>query len=164
MQLFLVRGGSARAVLYALCSKGVRRIVLINRNEARAKKLAREFRKLFKKTEIEAKALGGLNRKEVLKEADLVVNTTSVGLKTKDKALLGLTDIPIRGKKQKVFFDLIYKPKETAFLKLAKKRGHRTVNGAGMLAYQGARSLEYWTGKKAPMDYMKLVLLNELEK
>ena len=65
--------------------------------------------------------------------------------------------------KKKLFFDLIYRPPKTRFLKVAEKRGHRILNGLGMLVLQGARSFEYWTQKKAPVPLMRRALLQSLK-
>jgi shikimate dehydrogenase len=59
--------------------------------------------------------------------------------------------------------DLVYNPALTPFLKTAKKKGHGTLNGLGMLLYQGARALEYWTGRKAPVSVMRQALLGALK-
>ena len=59
--------------------------------------------------------------------------------------------------------DLIYNPAVTPFLKSAKKKGHKTLNGLGMLLYQGARAWEFWTGRKAPVREMRQALLRALK-
>jgi shikimate dehydrogenase len=59
--------------------------------------------------------------------------------------------------------DLIYRPSETPLLRLARARGCRTLNGAGMLLHQGAQALELWTGRKAPVSIMRQALAEELE-
>jgi shikimate 5-dehydrogenase len=61
-------------------------------------------------------------------------------------------------------YDLIYNPCETKLLKMAKKRGARVSNGLGMLLYQGARSFEIWTGKKAPVETMRRALKEGVRK
>jgi shikimate dehydrogenase len=55
-------------------------------------------------------------------------------------------------------YDMIYRPAETTFLKLAKAGGCRTANGLGMLLYQGAKALELWTGLTAPVAKMREAL------
>ncbi len=57
-----------------------------------------------------------------------------------------------------VVSDLIYQPPETPLLKEARARGCRTLNGLGMLLYQGVRAFELWTGRKAPVPVMREVL------
>jgi len=55
-------------------------------------------------------------------------------------------------------YDMIYRPAETAFLKAARSVGCRTANGLGMLLYQGAKALELWSGKPAPLEIMRRAL------
>ena len=59
--------------------------------------------------------------------------------------------------------DLIYNPAETPFLRSAKKKGHRILNGLPMLLYQGVRAFEIWTGRSAPIKEMKTALLAALK-
>lgn len=154
-------GGAARAVLYGLAEKKAECVFLVNRNKVRAKKLALEFEKLFPKTFFEAiddKAIV----KAVLSGSDLVINATSLGLNPKDPAVMDEAMICPAGKRPKLFFDLIYKPAETRFLRLARLKGHKTLNGLGMLLYQGAKAFECWTGKKAPVSVMRKTLLQAL--
>ncbi len=148
--LVIGAGGASRAVLYALASNGVKSIAIRNRTASKASRLARDFKKLFPKT------LFSVSKNSDLNGFDLIVNTTTVGLHKTDKALISVRDLPRQGKKY--FVDLIYNPAETPFLKLARKKGHKTLNGLPMLLYQGARAFEIWTGKKAPVDTMREVL------
>lgn len=57
-----------------------------------------------------------------------------------------------------VVLDIVYVPRETALLKLAKEAGCRTLNGLGMMLFQGAAAFKLWTGKEMPIEYMKEVL------
>ncbi len=88
---------------------------------------------------------------------DLVVNATSVGLRPSDPTLVP----PKLFHKKALFVDLIYNPRQTEFLRLAKKSGHRTLNGLGMLVYQGAEAFRLWTGRKAPVKVMKEALIKQ---
>lgn len=161
--LILGSGGSSKAVIYALARSGVKSITIANRTQSKVQALIRRFKKLFPKVVWGQIGLDKEDLKTAVRDADLVVNTTSVGLKPKDKALLSVTLIPKAGPRKKLFYDLIYNPAETKFLKTAKLRGHQTLNGAGMLAAQGAKSLECWTGKKAPLKLMYQTLLKALK-
>jgi shikimate dehydrogenase len=154
--LVLGAGGAARAVLYALASRGVKAIAILNRTETRAQELIRDFAPRFPKTCFFSVPSADLE------PFDLIVNTTSLGLHTKDKPVLGSRDIPSAVRGKKYFVDLIYSPAETAFLKEARKKGHRTLNGLPMLLYQGARAFEIWTGKKAPLETMRRALHERL--
>ncbi len=159
--LVLGAGGAARAVSYALASHGIQSIAVWNRTEERTQGLIHDFSKLFPKTIFLSTAL---DKKSNVSSFDLIVNTTSVGLHKKDKALLLSSHVPSAKSGKKYFIDLIYNPAETEFLKLARKKGHKTHNGLSMLLYQGARAFEIWTGKKAPVEVMRKALLGALKK
>ncbi|MBN1687792.1 MAG: shikimate dehydrogenase [Candidatus Omnitrophica bacterium] len=155
--LVLGAGGSARAVVYGLAEKKAKKIYIFNRHPQRARRIAGDYKKLFRKVEFEVvSSKNGV--KELIEEASLVVNATSVGLKKNDPSLIPISWIP-KAKTKKLFMDLIYRPRETKFLKNARRRGYRTLNGSGMLLFQGARSFEMWTQKKAPLSVMRSALM-----
>ena len=81
---------------------------------------------------------------------DLVINTTSVGLKKDEN--LGLSFKEYENNKNSLFYDLIYNPKETNFLKDARLRGNRTMNGKMMFLYQAHQAFGTWTGLYPPID------------
>ena len=165
--LVLGAGGSARAVIYGLLKEKAARIGIANRHESRAKKIQKDFGRLFPKTRVDLLPLAPEALKDALAGADLVVNATSVGLRAGDPSLIPARIFPEAGKKgmkRILFFDLIYRPAETALLRLARRRGHRTANGASMLLYQGAKSFEIWTGEKAPVAVMRNALFQALKK
>lgn len=148
--LILGAGGSARAAAYALAQKGAKIISIANRTPARAKKIVTQYRRLFPEVEW---------RNSNLAEADLVVNATSVGLRKGDRSLVRPRDFLNR---RALFVDLIYKPAETRFLREARLAGHPTLNGLGMLLYQGAEAFRLWTGFKAPLEVMQKTLIESL--
>jgi shikimate dehydrogenase len=157
--LILGAGGSARAVAYGLARAGVRSIMLANRTPARARKIASDFRRLFPRIEFAGVSLAGIPSGRGREKIGLVVNATSVGLKSKDRPLVNGKEFPNR---KSLFVDLIYRPAETKFLKSARRSGHRTLNGLGMLAYQGAAAFELWTGRRAPLEVMRRALKERL--
>ena len=73
---------------------------------------------------------------------DLVINATSLGLNKEDKINLDFSKV----KKDKFFYDVIYNPEETNFLKVAKKHGNQTENGKKMFIYQAAAAFKIWHG------------------
>ena len=91
------------------------------------------------------------------------MNATPLGLKKNDPKVISETWIPAAHFGKKFFMDLIYNPSETPFLKVARRKGHRTLNGLGMLLYQGARAFEFWTGRKAPVAVMRQALIQALK-
>ena len=162
--IILGAGGSARAVVYGLASRKASHILIANRHEARAKKLAAEFKRLFRGTVFEPIPLEGKRLKPAIVSADLIVNCTSVGLKPEEASVLAPDWIPRASKKSKpLFYDLIYRPFRTKLLKTAEQKGYTVLNGAGMLVHQGAKSFEYWTGKKAPIVLMRKTLQAALQ-
>ncbi|MFA7255249.1 MAG: shikimate dehydrogenase [Candidatus Omnitrophota bacterium] len=155
--VILGAGGAARAVVYGLSREGVREILIADCFPKKARKIAGDMRKLFKRVSYRAVSAGTPEVKDALQKADVIINATPLGLKPQDPRVVPESWIPNGGKK--FFMDLIYNPAVTPFLKAAKKKGHRTLNGLGMLLYQGVRALEYWTGRKAPVGVMRQALL-----
>jgi shikimate dehydrogenase len=131
-------GGAARAVVAGLVEAGVGEIRLVNRTEARAERLATELphdgtRILIRSWEERGTALGG---------AGLLVNTTSQGMTDEPPLDLDLSELPLTA----VVMDIVYVPLETPLLAAARRRGHRTVDGLGMLLHQGRPGFEAWFG------------------
>ena len=172
--VILGAGGAARAVVYGLSKKGVREILIADCFPQKARKIANAMRKIFKKVDYHAVTAGTGEVKEALQKADVIINATPLGLKSQDPLVVPGAWIPRAGKTKrsshgrvsqkagrgsKFFMDLIYNPPVTPFLRMAKRKGHKTLNGLGMLLYQGARALEYWTGRKAPVSVMRQALL-----
>jgi len=147
-------GGAAKAVSHALANEGVSKIDIFNRTELRAIKLAESLRAKYKAIDIKANGVIGVNA-PVVAGADLIINATSVGMDKKDKCLPISTDGIHRGQ---LVFDLIYSPRKTAFMQEAETRGARTINGLGMLLYQGAAAFKIWIKLDPPIDFMKEVL------
>lgn len=150
--LVLGAGGAARAVVYALLKEKAQSVVVMNRTLDKAKKIIHDMRPLMGRTLLGAYAFDEKYIKKILPAVDLIVNTTSVGLKKSDPLLLPARMLPQRSV---AVYDLIYNPAKTKLLQTAERRGYRIANGLGMLVYQGARSFEIWTGKKAPVAVMK---------
>ncbi len=165
--LVLGAGGAARAVIYGLAKSRAQKIFVVNRAEhsESRKRLVDDFEELFPKVQFDHCSFRDQKKlKEALKVADLVVQATSVGTKHPIRKLIVDNFIPIaRSGKRILFFDLIYHTSNTPFLKSAKKKGHRTMDGRGMLLFQGAKAFELWTGKKAPVAVMHRALLAGLK-
>tara|TARA_B100001063_G_C16602040_1_gene471243 strand:+ start:39 stop:848 length:810 start_codon:yes stop_codon:yes gene_type:complete len=81
---------------------------------------------------------------------DIIINTTSIGLRDDEKIDLDFSDC--EGDKEKIFYDLIYNPKETNFLKEAKIRGNLTMNGKNMLLNQAMLAFNLWTNIKPEIN------------
>lgn len=162
--LLLGAGGAARAVAYGLGQSGAKEVRIINREKFRKRRedIIREFKKIFPKTIFAGLSLNRRNLKQGLDGVGLVINATSVGVKFEDKRLIPADLIPkARDSHSPLFFDLAYH-KSTPFLKDAKKKGLRILDGKGMLLHQGAKAFEIWTGKRAPIHKMKKALQDAL--
>lgn len=161
--LILGAGGSARAVAYGLARERASTIFISNRHLDRAEKITDDFKTLFPKVKWQLVPLDSKRLGEVLEESHLAVNATSVGLRANERPLIPERFIPSVRKKKILFFDLIYRPAQTSFLKAAARKGQKTLNGLGMLVYQGAKSFQIWTGKKAPISVMRTALMKGLK-
>ncbi|MGH6838773.1 MAG: shikimate dehydrogenase [Methylocella sp.] len=130
-------GGAARAIVYALNLRGLKRIFLINRTKARAAELACDFG-----ASIEVGDFAGLPG--ALAGANLLVNTTSLGMRGQPPLAIDLAPMP----PDAVVADIVYVPLETALMRAARARGLRAVSGIGMLLHQAAPGFERWFGVK----------------
>ena len=146
--LLLGAGGAGRTAALKLATEGVNELFLVNRTRSKAEQIAAEIKRQFP---------GVLALTDYPKaEVDLVLNATSLGLKPEDG--LPFDENLFSLKQAKAAYDMIYRPAETPFLKAAKAAGCRTANGLGMLLYQGAKALEIWSGKTAPIGVMRAAL------
>lgn len=160
--VILGAGGAAKAAAYGLASAGIKIIYIANRHPQRAMKVARGLQKLFPKLMLGVADFDACCAGSAIAQADLVVNATSVGLKPETEPLIPESWIPKADAKKKLFYDLIYHRPETGFMKAARRKGHKTLGGLGMLLHQGAKAFECWTGKKAPVHVMRKILAEAL--
>ena len=134
-------GGAARAVVLSLAGAGAARVSVVARSEARAEEAAAL-----------AGAAGSATSDPVtVRTADLVVNCTPLGMSPGDELPLA-PDLLGEGQ---LVFDLVYEPRETAFLAAARARGADVCNGLAMLVHQAAGQFELWTGEPAPLRVMR---------
>jgi len=144
-------GGAARAVVAALHDAGAAHILLANRNPARRRALATHFG--HGGVAVETSDLDALVDENVLREMDLIVNTTSLGWHDEK-----FPPLPCESTRPTcLFYDLIY-GKSTDFLLRARGAGRPTLDGASMLLHQGAAAFGLWTGQSAPLDVMSRAL------
>lgn len=156
--VILGAGGSAKAVAFALARIGCE-IVIANRTHERAVRLAESLGKVydtgtFRAVELDAHAL-----REEISKADLLVNTTSVGMHPDADSIPIAPDLL---RSNLMVYDLVYNPGRTRLVVEAEKRGASAVGGLKMLVYQGALSFEMWTGMEAPVDVMEEAALQML--
>lgn len=153
-------GGAARAVVYALAKAGAAEIAVANRTPSRARALAREFAKKFPRVGIAAIPFTEEALRRSFETADLVVNTTSVGLGGTRFSALPLASLPRRA----VVSDLVYRPRVTPLLREAKRRGLKIHHGTGMLLHQGVLAAKLWTKKNPDVRAMQHALLDGLRR
>lgn len=128
-------GGAARAVIVALKQLGFENIVICNRSEDKAHILAQQHH---------AEVVTWDKKHLVLRDADLLVNTTSLGMQNQPALELSLEYLPTDA----LVTDIVYTPLITPLLAAARARGNPTVDGLGMLLYQAAPGFEAWFGVK----------------
>jgi shikimate dehydrogenase len=134
-------GGAARAAIRALDRLGASRITIFNRTESRGQTLVRDLSAQVQ-CQLFAEPLSKWG--EVASGVALLVNATSAGMKGQQALRLPLDPL----EKRTAVCDLVYNPLETSLLKAARKRGHKTVDGLGMLIEQAVPAFEAFFGRK----------------
>lgn len=156
--LIIGAGGAARGVIAGLSLNRIAEIFIANRTLEKGEALAAEFRGKFKEVKFSAHPLSALNDPVILSSLDLIVNATSLSLEDRTIGVeLSFTPPHV------LISDIAYKPPITSFLKQAQEAGRKTLDGLGMLLYQGAISFEIWTSSKAPIDVMKKALMETVK-
>jgi shikimate dehydrogenase len=142
--LILGAGGVVSSIIFALNKMNVSKIKISNRTKQKAE----DLKKLFKNIEV-------IDWGEI-PNFDMIVNATSLGLKKEDEIKLDFTSIS----KNKFFYDVIYNPKETNFLKIGKNLGNKILNGKLMFVYQALSAFNIWHGLKPEIDENVIKLLD----
>jgi len=142
--LILGAGGVVPSIIYALTKMKVSEITLSNRTQEKAENLKKHFKniKIIKWGEII--------------DFDMIINATTLGLKEKDKINLNFPS----SCKNKLFYDVIYNPKETIFLKTGKNLGNNIINGKLMFIYQALLAFDIWHKLKPDVNEEVLKLLD----
>jgi shikimate dehydrogenase len=135
--LVLGAGGSARAVVFGLLDRGIKRVHLANRTMARAGALADQFGANVLPVAWDALVA-------LLPRTGLLVNTTSLGMKGQPPLELDVGQLPSHA----VVADLVYVPLDTPLLTASRARGLKTADGLGMLLHQAVRGFELWFGRR----------------
>jgi len=152
--VLLGAGGAARAAVVALAREGAGQIVVSNRSVDKAKSLKEEFSKSFPDVEMVAVPLRTEKLAPYLATADLLVNTTTVGLHGENFELPLLEQLPSSA----CFYDMVYASGLTPLQQSARKHGVRFADGRGMLAGQGAEAFSLWFGVEPPFETMRSVI------
>jgi shikimate dehydrogenase len=133
--LVLGAGGAARAIVVALLDEGAPELRITNRTLERAQALADDFGD-------RVKVVPWAERNEAMAGVSLLVNTTSLGMHGQAPLDVALDALPLEA----MVSDAVYIPLETPLLADARKAGHRTVNGLGMLLNQARPAFQSWFG------------------
>ena len=151
-------GGASRAISFYLAKYGAESMAILNRNVEKAQGLAADVSQSGLIGEVKADSISEI--RNYLKDADILVDTTPIGMHP------NISDEPIALAEDMdedlVVFDAVYNPNETVLLKEAIKAGANPVYGIKMLLYQGAESFKIWTGRDAPVDVMEKALKDTL--
>lgn len=150
-------GGAARAIAFQLAADGAE-ILIANRTEERAVELAGDISAA--KLPGKVKGTGLLELGTLIREADILINTTTLGMHPHgDASIAEARDLH----PDLTVFDIVYNPLETKLLRDAKASGAKTISGVLMLVYQGAEAFRLWTGVEPPVELMKRTVLEALE-
>ena len=136
-------GGVAPSIIFSLEQMQPSTIMLSNRTKEKAENLKKLFPYL------------DLVKWGDVKNFDMIINATSLGLKENDKIPINYDEIG----SGKFFYDVIYNPEKTNFLSEAERRGNQTENGKMMFVYQAQQAFEMWTGLLPPVNKKVLQLL-----
>ncbi len=163
--LVLGSGGSAGAVACGLKALNLQEITIVARKKESLNNLLESVN--MKTSSKSSKEIKGILEESVdlqhfIKDADLIVNTTPVGMYKKSKNYIANNSIPYGEKvwdvltEKTILYDLIYNPRPTEWLKIGTQKGCQTIDGLEMLIQQGAASLRLWSGlDQIPVDTMR---------
>jgi shikimate dehydrogenase len=152
-------GGAARAIAFTLADKGAN-LTIINRHVESAEKLAGRISSTFRKHVVSGD-MSIESLKEHLNKADILVNTTSLGMYPDNDLSPVPSDLI---KRDIVVVDIIYNPLNTKLLIDAKTKGSKTISGMEMLIFQAVAAFEIWTGKTAPVNIMREAAVQGVKK
>jgi len=151
--VILGAGGAARAILWGLCKRKAEFVTIGARNPQKAEALAKDF--------LQYGAVEGLDWlsdefKETLQSADIVINTTPLGMfpNVDDMPPIDLNLLP----EGALVYDIVYNPVETKLLRTAKEMGFPTLNGLSMLLLQGKEAYRLYTGQVPDVKVMQKAL------
>ncbi|UEL46870.1 shikimate dehydrogenase [Terrisporobacter hibernicus] len=149
-------GGAATAIEIQAALDGVKEISIFNIKDKFWDNAQETVNKINENTSCKATLydLQDLDKlKAEIEDSFIFVNATGMGM----KPLEGKTYIPDKSffRPELIVADVVYSPRETEMLKMAKEVGCKTMNGLGMMLFQGSAAFELWTGEPMPIDHMK---------
>ena len=150
-------GGAGQAIATQACLSGVKKLVLVNRTLKKINPLVHRLRLMTHDTEIIELSLDDTELAAQCLSCDLIVNTSSLGLKPQDPSIL----LAECFKQSHRVYDTIYQPPITPFLTIATEIGCQTANGFSMLIHQGALAFQHWFPGTDPLPVMKRAILTK---
>ena len=151
-------GGAAKSIAIQLAMEGVEEILLLNRTIKPAEEIADTIIENISGCHVKAREFNQSNLQKVLEKANILINCTPLGMYSmKDSSIVEDERIL---RKDLVVSDLVYNPEETKLLRQGKNRGCKTINGLGMLIWQGALAFKVWTGEDMPVDVVREKMLS----
>ncbi|KEA53344.1 MULTISPECIES: shikimate dehydrogenase [Mangrovibacter] len=152
-------GGAATAICVQAALDGVKEISIFNRKDNFFANAEATVKKIRDNTNCVVNLYDMDDSKRLRQEMDdsvLFANATGMGM----KPYVGQTLLPDDSflRPDLIVTDVVYNPLKTRLLEIAEKKGCRTMNGLGMMLWQGARAFEIWTGKEMPIEYVKNIL------
>ncbi|MCX8642785.1 MULTISPECIES: shikimate dehydrogenase [unclassified Gilliamella] len=149
-------GGAATAIVVQAALDGVNEIAIFNQKDDCYAKIETVAKKLNENTKCKVQVFDLANETQLRKaiaDSAVLCNATGVGMKPLEGQSL-ITD-PTLLRPELVVTDCIYSPRKTKLLEIAEKQGCKTLNGIGMMLWQGAAQIKIWTGEDAPIEYVK---------
>lgn len=157
--LVIGAGGAARGIVVALMALEAKKVTLTNRTKEKADAIASAFTGVS--------VVAWEDRNQAVSTADLIVNTTSLGMTGQPPLDIDLGELP----QHAIVYDIVYTPLETQLLQAARKRGNKTINGLEMLMHQASPGFEAWFGGGWPYrangivdDDLRDLLIAELKR
>lgn len=153
-------GGASRAAVVGLAEKGIANIDFYTRNIINSRQTLEYMRAKFPQINFNVYQIQNIRS---LEESAIIVNATPIGMRGYMAGEMPIETKDFNGlKPETVFYDIVYNPIKTVFLKEASSRGFRTIEGLDMLIYQAQRAIEIWTGKIPDASIMKIEALKVL--
>ena len=152
-------GGAATALCVQAALDGVKAISIFNRKDKFFANAEQTVAKIRNNTNCEIHLFDLDDHDKLRAEIDssvILTNATGVGMKPFEGQMLLPDDSFLRP--DLIVSDVVYNPRKTYLLEVAEKKGCRTINGLGMMLWQGARAFEIWTGKEMPVEHVKNIL------
>lgn len=149
-------GGAATAIQVQAALDGVSEISIFNQKDNFYQRAEQTVKDINEKTNCKATLYDLADLEQLKKEISdsfIFTNATGMGM----KPLEGKTYIPDKSffRPELIVVDIVYSPTETEMLRIAKEVGCRTMNGLGMMLFQGAAAFKLWTGQEMPIEYIK---------